>query len=124
MSDELGTSIILTMAPIFILMVGLVIYGVIKNRGKDKGRSKRETDAIIEAQAMLAKYQKEQAEKKPEDKKSEEKPEEKTEEKSEPKEDSKKSEEKSEEKPKKPSVEAPISDTTELEPDIDKTTNE
>lgn len=120
MNDELGTSIILTMAPIFVLMIGLVIYGVMKNRSKDKGHSKRETDAIIEAQAMLAKYQKEQAEKKPEDKKSEEKPEEKTEEKSEPKEDSKKSEE----KPKKPSVEAPISDTTELEPDIDKTTNE
>lgn len=96
---DLGTSIILTMAPIFVLMIGLVVYGVMKNRNKVNSRSKRETDALIEAQAMLAKYQKEQAEKESKD-------------------------EKKKENTPKPTADAPISDTTELEPDIDKTKNE
>ena len=63
MSGDLGTSIILTMAPIFVAMIALVAYGAIKNSNKNKSRSKHESDALIEAQAMLAKYQKEQAEK-------------------------------------------------------------
>ena len=83
-----------------------------ETRTKNTGNSSEAT-ALIEAQAMLAKMQKEQAEKdakktekddtedKPEEKKPEDKPEEK--------------------KPEKPVAEAPISDTTDLEPDIDKT---
>ena len=137
MSGDLGTSIILTMAPIFVLMIGLVVYGVVKNSNKNKGQSRHESDAIIEAQAMLAKYQKEQAEKqaqtegkkeedKPEEKESkpEEKPEEKSEEKSEDKPEEKIEVDEKNDEPKKtvkPSAEAPIGDTTELEPDIDKT---
>lgn len=135
MSGDLGTSIILTMAPIFVAMIALVTYGAIKNSNKNKGRRKHESDALIEAQAMLAKYQKEQAEKqakadseKKEEKtteKSTEKAEEKPEEKSkEPKEKSEESKatkpEENEKKDTKPNAEAPISDTTELEPDIDK----
>lgn len=128
MSGDLGTSIILTMAPIFVAMIALVAYGAIKNSNKNKGRSKHESDALIEAQAMLAKYQKEQAEKQAKadsEKKVEktaekatekvkEKPEEKSKEPkaAKPKEDDKKDT--------KPNAEAPISDTTELEPDIDK----
>lgn len=123
MSGDLGTSIILTMAPIFVAMIALVAYGAIKNSNKNKGRSKHESDALIEAQAMLAKYQKEQAEKQAKadsekkekaTEKAKEKPEEKSKEPkaSKPKEDDKKDI--------KPNAEAPISDTTELEPDIDK----
>ena len=132
MSGDLGTSIILTMAPIFVAMIALVAYGAIKNSNKNKGRSKHESDALIEAQAMLAKYQKEQAEKqaKADSEKKEEKTTEKAAEKSTEKA-KEKPEEKSKgskaEKPKenekkdaKPNAEAPISDTTELEPDIDK----
>ena len=128
MSGDLGTSIILTMAPIFVAMIALVAYGAIKNSNKNKGRSKHESDALIEAQAMLAKYQKEQAEKqaKADSEKKEEKTTEKATEKAKdkPKE---KSEEPKATKPEendkkdiKPNAEAPISDTTELEPDIDK----
>lgn len=130
MSGDLGTSIILTMAPIFVLMIGLVVYGIVKNSSKNKGQSRHESNAIIEAQAMLAKYQKEQAEKNA-NKEAEKKPEEKPEQKTEPKgEDKPKNDEKDEqksekpEKTTKPSAEAPISDTTELEPDIDKTEDE
>lgn len=123
MSGDLGTSIILTMAPIFVAMIALVAYGAIKNSNKNKGRSKHESDALIEAQAMLAKYQKEQAEKQAKadsekkekaTEKAKEKPEEKSKEPktAKPKEDDKKDI--------KPNAEAPISDTTELEPDIDK----
>lgn len=123
MSGDLGTSIILTMAPIFVAMIALVTYGAIKNSNKNKDRSKHESDALIEAQAMLAKYQKEQAEKQAKadsekkekaTEKAKEKPEEKSKEPkaSKPKEDDKKDI--------KPNAEAPISDTTELEPDIDK----
>lgn len=139
MSGDLGTSIILTMAPIFVAMIALVTYGAIKNSNKNKGRSKHESNALIEAQAMLAKYQKEQAEKqaKADSEKKEEKTTEKSTEKAaekakdKPTEKSKEPKEKSEElkaaKPEenekkdiKPNAEAPISDTTELEPDIDK----
>lgn len=134
MSGDLASSIILTMAPIFVLMIGLVVYSVVKNRGKVKGRSKHETDALIEAQAMLAKYQKEQAEKeagskkdeKPEpkpEKSEDKKPEEKTKEDSEEKDKDASKKNKSEEKVTKPTADAPISDTTELEPDIDKTSD-
>ena len=123
MSGDLGTSIILTMAPIFVAMIALVAYGAIKNSNKNKGRSKHESDALIEAQAMLAKYQKELAEKQAKadsekkekaTEKAKEKPEEKSKEPkaSKPKEDDKKDI--------KPNAETPISDTTELEPDIDK----
>lgn len=123
MSGDLGTSIILTMAPIFVAMIALVAYGAIKNSNKNKGRSKHESDALIEAQAMLAKYQKEQVEKQAKadsekkekaTEKAKEKPEEKSKEPktAKPKEDDKKDI--------KPNAEAPISDTTELEPDIDK----
>ena len=123
MSGDLGTSIILTMAPIFVAMIALVTYGAVKNSNKNKGRSKHESDALIEAQAMLAKYQKEQAEKQAKadsekkekaTEKAKEKPEEKSKEPkaAKPKEDDKKDI--------KPNAEAPISDTTELEPDIDK----
>lgn len=131
MSGDLGTSIILTMAPIFVAMIALVAYGAIKNSNKNKSRSKHESDALIEAQAMLAKYQKEQAEKQA--KADSEKKEEKTTEKAKvkPEETSKEPKEEFKEpkasKPKeddkkdiKPNAEAPISDTTELEPDIDK----
>ena len=132
MSGDLGTSIILTMAPIFVAMIALVAYGAIKNSNKSKGRSKHESDALIEAQAMLAKYQKEQAEKqakadseKKEEKttdkateKAAEKAKEKPEEKS--KEQKASKPEENEKKDAKPNAEAPISDTTELEPDIDK----
>lgn len=128
MSGDLGTSIILTMAPIFVAMIALVAYGAIKNSNKNKGRSKHESDALIEAQAMLAKYQKEQAEKqaKADSEKKEEKTTEKATEKAKekPKEKSKESKaaksEETEKKDAKPNAEAPISDTTELEPDIDK----
>ena len=126
MDENLTSSIIVTMAPVFVIMIGLVVYSIAKNRNKVSGRSKHETDALIEAQAMLAKYQKEQAEKdskkeettenkteKTEDKKSEEKPEIEEEQKS--------KDSKQEEKTAKPKADAPISDTTELEPDIDKT---
>ena len=120
MSGDLASSIILTMAPIFVLMIGLVVYSVVKNRGKVKGRSKHETDALIEAQAMLAKYQKEQAEK---DSKKPENESEKSEEKdTEDKPDEKKSmSQNTNSKKEKPKADAPISDTTDLEPDIDKT---
>ena len=125
MSGDLGTSIILTMAPIFVAMIALVTYGAIKNSNKNKGRSKHESDALIEAQAMLAKYQKEQAEKqaKTDSEKKEEKTADKTTEKAKEKPEEKSKEPKAS-KPKednKPNAEAPISDTTELEPDIDKT---
>lgn len=128
MSGDLGTSIILTMAPIFVAMIALVTYGAIKNSNKNKGRSKHESDALIEAQAMLAKYQKEQAEKqaKADSEKKEEKTADKTTEKAKEKPEEKSKEPKAS-KPKeddkkdiKPNAEAPISDTTELEPDIDK----
>ena len=128
MSGDLGTSIILTMAPIFVAMIALVTYGAIKNSNKNKGRSKHESDALIEAQAMLAKYQKEQAEKqaKADSEKKEEKTADKTTEKAKEKPEEKSKEPKAA-KPKeddkkdiKPTAEAPISDTTELEPDIDK----
>ena len=128
MSGDLGTSIILTMAPIFVAMIALVTYGAIKNSNKNKGRSKHESDALIEAQAMLAKYQKEQAEKqaKADSEKKEEKTTAKTTEKAKEKPQEKSKEPKAT-KPKeddkkdiKPNTEAPISDTTELEPDIDK----
>ena len=128
MSGDLGTSIILTMAPIFVAMITLVAYGAIKNSNKNKGRSKHESDALIEAQAMLAKYQKEQAEKqaKADSEKKEEKTADKTTEKAKEKPEEKSAEPKAA-KPKeddkkdiKPNAEAPISDTTELEPDIDK----
>lgn len=128
MSGDLGTSIILTMAPIFVAMIALVTYGAIKNSNKNKGRSKHESDALIEAQAMLAKYQKEQAEKqaKADSEKKEEKTIEKATEKAKEKPEEKSKEPKAT-KPKeddkkdiKPNAEAPISDTTELEPDIDK----
>ena len=128
MSGDLGTSIILTMAPIFVAMIALVAYGAIKNSNKNKGRSKHESDALIEAQAMLAKYQKEQAEKqaKADSEKKAEKTTEKAAEKAKEKPEEKSKESKAE-KPKenekkdaKPNAEAPISDTTELEPDIDK----
>lgn len=128
MSGDLGTSIILTMAPIFVAMIALVTYGAIKNSNKNKGRSKHESDALIEAQAMLAKYQKEQAEKqaKADSEKKEEKTTEKATEKAKEKPEEKSKEPKAT-KPKeddkkdiKPNAEAPISDTTELEPDIDK----
>lgn len=128
MSGDLGTSIILTMAPIFVAMIALVTYGAIKNSNKNKGRSKHESDALIEAQAMLAKYQKEQAEKKAkaDSEKKEEKTADKTTEKAKEKPEEKSKEPKAA-KPKeddkkdiKPNAEAPISDTTELEPDIDK----
>lgn len=128
MSGDLGTSIILTMAPIFVAMIALVTYGAIKNSNKNKGRSKHESDALIEAQAMLAKYQKEQAEKKAkaDSEKKEEKTADKTTEKVKEKPEEKSKEPKAA-KPKeddkkdiKPNAEAPISDTTELEPDIDK----
>lgn len=128
MSGDLGTSIILTMAPIFVAMIALVAYGAIKNSNKNKGRSKHESDALIEAQAMLAKYQKEQAEKqaKADSEKKEEKTTEKATEKAKEKPEEKSKEPKAT-KPKeddkkdiKPNAEAPISDTTELEPDIDK----
>ena len=128
MSGDLGTSIILTMAPIFVAMIALVTYGAIKNSNKNKDRSKHESDALIEAQAMLAKYQKEQAEKqaKADSEKKEEKTADKTTEKAKEKPEEKSKEPKAA-KPKeddkqdiKPNAEAPISDTTELEPDIDK----
>lgn len=128
MSGDLGTSIILTMAPIFVAMIALVTYGAIKNSNKNKGRSKHESDALIEAQAMLAKYQKEQAEKqaKADSEKKAEKTTEKATEKAKEKPEEKSKEPKAT-KPKeddkkdiKPNAEAPISDTTELEPDIDK----
>ena len=124
MSGDLGTSIILTMAPIFVAMIALVAYGAIKNSNKNKGRSKHESDALIEAQAMLAKYQKEQAEKqaKADSEKKAEKATEKAKDK--PKEKSEEPKatkpEENEKKDAKPNAEAPISDTTELEPDIDK----
>lgn len=128
MSGDLGTSIILTMAPIFVAMIALVTYGAIKNSNKNKGRSKHESDALIEAQAMLAKYQKEQAEKqaKADSEKKEEKTTEKATEKAKEKPEEKSKEPKAskpkedEKKDSKPNAEAPISDTTELEPDIDK----
>lgn len=128
MSGDLGTSIILTMAPIFVAMIALVAYGAIKNSNKNKGRSKHESDALIEAQAMLAKYQKEQAEKqaKADSEKKEEKTTEKATEKAKEKPEEKSKEPKAakpkedDKKDSKPNAEAPISDTTELEPDIDK----
>ena len=121
MDSDLAKSIILTMAPIVVLMIGLIVYGLIRNGKQKSSQSKRETDAIIEAQAMLAKYQKEQQNKSEEKSESEKKPKE-----NKPEEEAKsdKKEEKSEKKPQKPSVEAPVKDTTELEPDIDKSTNE
>lgn len=119
MDENLTSSIIVTMAPIFVIMIGLVVYSIAKNRNKVSGRSKHETDALIEAQAMLAKYQKEQAEKASlkEEKTKAKKPEEKPERKEEPK--SKGSKQAG--KTAKPKADVPISDTTELEPDIDKT---
>lgn len=139
--NDLESSILLTMAPILVLMIGMIVYGVMKNRGKDKStQSKREADALIEAKAMLAKYQKENTKNESEAKeKSASK--EKTETKESPQanledkaveapqtkqEDTVKIENKPEkdnkdnDKPQKPSADAPIQDTTELEPDIDK----
>lgn len=139
--NDLESSILLTMAPILVLMIGMIVYGVMKNRGKDKStQSKREADALIEAKAMLAKYQKENTKNESEAKeKSASK--EKTETKESPQanledevveapqtkqEDTVKIENKAEkdnkdnDKPQKPSADAPIQDTTELEPDIDK----
>ncbi len=123
MSGDLTTSIILTMAPIFVLMIGLVVYSVVKNKGKVKGQSKHETDALIEAQAMLAKYQKEQAEKEGGKTKTEENPKDKAKSEEKPEKSEDKKETKIEEKVQKPTADAPISDTTELEPDIDKTSD-
>ena len=139
--NDLESSILLTMAPILVLMIGMIVYGVMKNRSKDKStQSKREADALIEAKAMLAKYQKENTKNESEAKeKSASK--EKTETKESPQanledkavetpqtkqEDTVKIENKTEkdnkdnDKPQKPSADAPIQDTTELEPDIDK----
>lgn len=126
--SDLGSSILVTMAPIFVLMIGMLVYGFMKNRGKDRNtKSKRETDALIEAQAMLAKYQKEQAEKEAKPKEEQKKTEDQKKEESEISSEAKnngtehpKTETDTERKAEKPSVEAPIQDTSELEPDIDK----
>ena len=143
--NDLESSILLTMAPILVLMVGMIVYGVIKSRNKDRStQSKREADALIEAKAMLAKYQKKNSENESKTKDSpQDNGNEKTEENSstnqeeglendktsqdnsakqdDPKQDEKTNEqEKTNDKPQKPSADAPIQDTTELEPDIDK----
>lgn len=143
--NDLESSILLTMAPILVLMVGMIVYGVIKSRNKDRStQSKREADALIEAKALLAKYQKENSENESKTKDSpQDNGNEKTEENSptnqeeglendktsqdnsakqdDPKQDEKTNEqEKTKDKPQKPSADAPIQDTTELEPDIDK----
>ena len=138
--NDLESSILLTMAPILVLMVGMIVYGVIKSRNKDRStQSKREADALIEAKAMLAKYQKENSENESKTKDSpqgngNEKTEEnsptnqeeslendKTSQDNSAKQDERTNEqEKTKDKPQKPSADAPIQDTTELEPDIDK----
>lgn len=131
----MGNNIIITMLPIFGLFVILAIYSVYRHSKNNKQvKNQSEANAIIEAQAMLAKMQKEKAN---EGSKKDEKKDinikddakdpmsQNTETDKQEDVDSEK-EKTTEEKPteKKPSVSAPIEDTTDLEPDIDKTGTE
>ena len=125
-----GTNdIFITMIPILVLFIILGIAMAYKhNKGVKLNKSQAESNALIEAQAMLAKMQKEQAEK--DTQKSEKKDTEDAETDKKPmSENDDTEEEKSETDDKatgqekiheKPVAEAPISDTTDLEPDIDK----
>ena len=131
----MSNNIIITMLPIFGLFVILAIYSVYRHSKNNKQvKNQSEANAIIEAQAMLAKMQKEKAN---EGSKKDEKEginikddtkdpmSQNTETDKQEDVDSEK-EKTTEEKPteKKPSVSAPIEDTTDLEPDIDKTGTE
>lgn len=40
--NDLESSILLTMAPILVLMIGMIVYGVMKNRSKDKAHKAKE----------------------------------------------------------------------------------
>jgi len=114
-------SIMMSMIPIGVLFVIIIIYAIYRRSHTAKtNKSTAEANAIIEAQAMLAKMQKEQAEK---DAKKPENETEKSEEKdTEDKPDEKKPmSQNTNSKKEKPKADAPISDTTDLEPDIDKT---
>jgi hypothetical protein len=124
-----GTNdIFITMIPIVVLFIILGIAMAYKHsKGVKLNKSQAESNALIEAQAMLAKMQKEQAEKDAqkskkkdtEDAEADKKPMSENESKEEDKTEAenKPTEEKTFEKP---VAEAPISDTTDLEPDIDK----
>jgi|GEM_PF-2503188 biopolymer transport protein ExbB/TolQ len=129
-----GTSdLLITMIPIVILFVILGIAMAYKHgKGAKLNKSQAESNAIIEAQAMLAKMQKEQSEKDAQksekedtvDAEADEKP---MSENDDSEEEKSKEEDKSAEEEKtfeKPVAEAPISDTTDLEPDIDKSATE
>ncbi len=131
----MSNNIIITMLPIFGLFVILAIYSIYRHGKNNKQvKNQSEANAIIEAQAMLAKMQKEKTNEGP---KKDEKEDinikddakdpmsQNTETDKQETIDSEK-EETAEEKPaeKKPSVSAPIKDTTDLEPDIDKTGTE
>ena len=131
----MGNNIIITMLPIFGLFVILAIYSVYRHSKNNKQvKNQSEANAIIEAQAMLAKMQKEKAnegskkdEKKDINIKDDDKDPMSQNAETDKQEtiDSEK-EVTAKEKPteKKPSVSAPIKDTTDLEPDIDKTGTE
>jgi len=113
MTTDAANGIFLSIAPVFLLLIGVIIYAAItRSKRNNEKHSTREKDALIQAQAMLAKYQKENENKA---EKSEDSKEEKTEK---PKEESDKSDKKTEKKPKK-LENAPIKNTSDFEPDID-----
>ncbi|GEM_PF-5288231 len=105
MTTDATNGIIWSMVPIFLLLIGLIAYSIItRSKRNNEKHDTREKDALIQAQAMLAKYQQENKNK-----------EEKTEEPEKPKEESKS---KSEKKPKKLEI-SPEKKEADLEPDID-----
>ena len=113
MTTDATNGIIWSMVPVFLLLIGVIAYTIItRSKRNNEKHDTREKDALIQAQAMLAKYQQENKNK---EEKSEESKENKTEK---PKEESEKSDKKAEKKPKK-LENTPIKNTSDLEPDID-----
>ena len=113
MTTDATNGIIWSMVPVFLLLIGVIAYSIItRSKRNNEKHDTREKDALIQAQAMLAKYQQEN---KDEEEKSEDPKEEKIKESEKPKEESKS---KSENKPKKLEI-SPEKKEADLEPDID-----